>query len=651
MTQEVDDLLVRIDATTEMLRREMKKAEKQTDSSVSKIERSTRRVDKRFEAIGKSARVAKTALAAVFGGVLISRVSSFAKSQTDLADRIGKSAIVAGVTTDQIQELRAAFGELAGTNDNEVDQSLRRFNRRLGEARKGNQEYLKTFKELQVELTDASGFRSTSEVLEDSLRALSNVQDSAVRASQASKIFGEDAGPRLAAALGGGITALEEVRKQLRDDGGIISADNIKKAEAYNDELARIERVLTARSAQTILDNAEAIIELNKAFAAAKDLGIDILGGLVKGIQQGSEDIAAAVGGIADTDIPRLEKELTRIQDQINQVLGSNLSTSLKDSSLAKLGAEEQLILKRIELAKSRLKKEEEGGGSGSGDDDDDDDSGVLADNVGPFQGPEAPFLKSFQGPSAPTSEDSFGQGTAAVEEVKAMFAASRTEMEQIEAQIARVKELAAGGFFEISGVDDQEILERLNIQMEKLKEDTEESSAVIGEALANNIGGAIDEMFAGGEVSVQNFAEAMLRDLARITVQLLIMKPLIEGIFGAGGGAGSFGQGLFKAFGFNTGGSFTVGGKPGPDANFVPLALTRGERVDITPAGKAKEQQAPTIIINSPPGVTSSVRTEGPPGNLRFQIDQMIEQKISKDVSDGGRIARTLENRYGLRR
>ena len=41
---------------------------------------------------------------------------------------------------------------------------------------------------------------------------------------------------------------------------------------------------------------------------------------------------------------------------------------------------------------------------------------------------------------------------------------------------------------------------------------------------------------------------------------------------------------------GFAEGGSFTVAGRAGSDANVVPLRLTRGERVDITPEGGRDE-------------------------------------------------------------
>jgi tape measure domain-containing protein len=57
-------------------------------------------------------------------------------------------------------------------------------------------------------------------------------------------------------------------------------------------------------------------------------------------------------------------------------------------------------------------------------------------------------------------------------------------------------------------------------------------------------------------------------------------------------------GAGSFRDInGFAKGGEFTVGGRGGTDKNFVPLRLTRGERVNITPKG---EESSRGVMIGS---------------------------------------------------
>ncbi len=74
--------------------------------------------------------------------------------------------------------------------------------------------------------------------------------------------------------------------------------------------------------------------------------------------------------------------------------------------------------------------------------------------------------------------------------------------------------------------------------------------------------------------------------------------------LLGAFGGAG--GSGLpppipeVSAGPFAHGGSFTVGGSPGIDNNLVAFKASRGERVDITPAGQSSGGGGNTFYIDA---------------------------------------------------
>jgi hypothetical protein len=49
---------------------------------------------------------------------------------------------------------------------------------------------------------------------------------------------------------------------------------------------------------------------------------------------------------------------------------------------------------------------------------------------------------------------------------------------------------------------------------------------------------------------------------------------------------------------GFQHGGSFTVGGRPGPDQNLVAFRATQGERVTITPPSGNKQEKLLEAIL-----------------------------------------------------
>jgi len=180
------------------------------------------------------------------------------------------------------------------------------------------------------------------------------------------------------------------------------------------------------------------------------------------------------------------------------------------------------------------------------------------------------------------------------------------------------------------------------------------------GEAIQNAIVGAFSsaedaliEFVKTGKANFGDFADSIISDLSRIVIQQAITKPAataLEGILGSiqgavggagfslfGGGAsaggsllsasspagnvsysagssnytigstiGSQGQytlggGAFQGLpGFETGGSFTVGGQGGMDSQVVAFRATPGERVSIsTPSQNAQGSRSGGTVIN----------------------------------------------------
>lgn len=252
----LDELLIKIDASTELLRRELNKG----DASVSRFERNIDRklgkIDKRFAQLGSNLRGVLGAFGVGFGATAIVR---FADSAITAGDAIGKAAKVAGVGAEQLQELRFAFGQLAGTTDKEVDESLRRFNRRLGLAIQGTGEAKQTFRDLGIEFRTAAGtIRATDDVLEETLQKLAQIDNDAIRAARASAVFGEDAGPRLAAALGQGVGAMDALRKATP---GVLSDEQVRKAEALTDALDKMSRTVGGALKGAFIDAGFAVAE------------------------------------------------------------------------------------------------------------------------------------------------------------------------------------------------------------------------------------------------------------------------------------------------------------------------------------------------------------------------------------------------------
>lgn len=104
---DLQDLLIRIDATTEQLRRELKTAEKAVDGTAKRIDRDLQKVDSRFVSLAKTAAkmgAAMAAAAVAAGGVKLIAVAR----ETDILDAQLKTA------TGSAEGAAAAFSMLEG---------------------------------------------------------------------------------------------------------------------------------------------------------------------------------------------------------------------------------------------------------------------------------------------------------------------------------------------------------------------------------------------------------------------------------------------------------------------------------------------------------------------------------------------------------
>lgn len=171
--------------------------------------------------------IGKAALAT--GGAAVGLVA-LAKNAAMSADAMAKTAKFAGISAEALQEYRFV-AERGGTSTKLLDEGVRRLNRRLGLAAQGGGPAIKMFEELGISIRDSTGqVRDNESVLEDIIAKLGETASESEKAAIASAFFGDDAGPKLATALGQGIAAVQELRSEKRQLG-IISNEAAAAAE------------------------------------------------------------------------------------------------------------------------------------------------------------------------------------------------------------------------------------------------------------------------------------------------------------------------------------------------------------------------------------------------------------------------------------
>ena len=311
MAADVGGLIADVGLNVAGLRQDVQRANGEMRRGTNRM---NRHLGKMRKSVGRVGSALKGLVAVAGLGMLASRI----RGVVDSVDELGKAANTADVTAESLQELRFAFGQLADVTDQQVDQALQRFTRRLGLAVDGTGAASGTFEELNIRMTDLAGnTRDTERVLDDALVALDGIESGSERAARASELFGDRVGPRLASALGEGSQSLDEMREKAHELGIVLSEEAVDSAADLNDQFDIMSRTITTQLSQTILENSDAIQNLAGAIGTVASVATAGIASVVDFTHWIGEELAAAIHGPAADDIPRLERELEKVNKRL----------------------------------------------------------------------------------------------------------------------------------------------------------------------------------------------------------------------------------------------------------------------------------------------------------------------------------------------
>ena len=190
------------------------------------------------------------------------------KSAAEGADEIAKTARALNLTTEALQRYRFVAGQ-SGIETTAFENAVKKTDRAVGEANRGSKEYQKTIKDLGLNYR-ALGKMSGEARFDAVLGALSKIDDETRRAALGAKLF-EEGFPNFATLLEGGPEAIDRLKKQADDLGFIISDEDAKKTERFNDSLDRLMRIfdgLKNRALMPLIGPLTTVIEAFERFAA-----------------------------------------------------------------------------------------------------------------------------------------------------------------------------------------------------------------------------------------------------------------------------------------------------------------------------------------------------------------------------------------------
>ena len=128
MATDVADLLLRIDATTEGLRRELKKAESAVQGGTSQIEKSTRQIDKRFNDMGATVKRVAAGIAVAFVTTkLVGEINKIIDVTKNFESELSNLSAITGATGKDLDFLSEQAKEIGRTTTLSASQAVTAF--------------------------------------------------------------------------------------------------------------------------------------------------------------------------------------------------------------------------------------------------------------------------------------------------------------------------------------------------------------------------------------------------------------------------------------------------------------------------------------------------------------------------------------------
>ena len=160
------------------------------------------------------------------------------------ADAVAKFSTALGLSTERYQGLIHAV-KLGGTDTMNLNNALGQLSKRALEAGQGLSTNVRAFRELGVEWNDAKGnLKSADQLFLDVADGLVNLEDKEKRTGLAMQLLGRS-GKTLLPTLLQGSAAIREQIAEAKKLGNVLSKDQLKAAEKFNDEMLRVKSILS----------------------------------------------------------------------------------------------------------------------------------------------------------------------------------------------------------------------------------------------------------------------------------------------------------------------------------------------------------------------------------------------------------------------
>lgn len=350
MATKVGSIYIDIAAKLATLERDLKTANRLTQTHADRMASAFGVVQRRIDSIGASF----SRLGALFGvGIAVSAIERIGARALDTGDRIKALSERAGIGAERFQELSFAASQY-GVSQDEIAAGLQTFATRFAE-------FIQTTKGPGADAFAGLkiGAKDTQGALDEFIAKVGRVGDAQTRARFLILAFGKAAGPQLKALIGDGAASLELLKQKAHDLGLVLSSDAIDRLDEAGDKLAVLKQVLDAQFASAVaalapdiskpVDSLTSDPEAIRRTAAAIGDVVKVLKALT--FSPHRKLLGVLIDLLAPTDLTRLSQlndEIARLQQSLSAPLQIPARKFASEQLLASATAERDALLARL---------------------------------------------------------------------------------------------------------------------------------------------------------------------------------------------------------------------------------------------------------------------------------------------------------------
>lgn len=301
MAADIQQLLLQIDASTELMRRELARGDDALDKTTRKAEEAAGGIEGSFKRLGVAGDLAKGAIVGFVASLSVDAVVGFGKAILDTADDIATAAEQSGIAVERYQTLKELLRALEIDAD-KVDRIFGILNDTLGAVQAGTAAggAAAALDKMGITTRILNGEIDTTDELLDAIAASAkNFGSEAEFTAAVVDIVGRKVGVELAAALKDGGAALKAGEDAFRSAGGVIDEEYIAKLadanEAVDAFVSRSKSALVIWAGETLIAF-EKVGNYLRGFTSIVDQAISGGGSAASGI---AEALSGGAGNVS----------------------------------------------------------------------------------------------------------------------------------------------------------------------------------------------------------------------------------------------------------------------------------------------------------------------------------------------------------------